>query len=665
MVNILFDNPVIFGLITGLIAVGYVLYLTRNLLNVSPGTEKMREISAAIQEGARVFMLREYKSLAIFTVVIAGILWFVLKEPPVAITFVVGVVVSGLVGYMSMVIATKANARVANLAIKSFPDALKSAFSGGAVMGFAVVGFGLLGLVVLWIFYPNPKILLGYAFGASFVALFLRVGGGIFTKSADVGADLVGKVEKSIPEDDPRNPATIADNVGDNVGDIAGMGSDLFESYISAIIATMFLGAALGSELVTLPIFLAGTGILAAIVGSLFVKAGKSGGSFKEQTNTAKKALNKGVIAANVIMIAVSYFLIEALTGNVNIFYAMTTGLISGFIIGKVTEYYTSGRVVESIAKASSTPGTNIIYGLSSGMMSTVIPTLVIAAATILAFNFAGLYGIAIASIGMLVTLGMVLAVDGYGPIVDNAAGIAEMAGLGKKVRARTESLDAVGNTTAAIGKGFAISSAALAALAWLAVYFQAAGLTVVNLIDPTVIAGLFIGAMLPFLFSALTMRSVGNGALKIVDEVRRQFKEIKGLMEGTAKPQYGRCVDIATKNALKEMILPGIIVLVTPLLVGAFLGLAALGGMLAGALVSGFMLAIMMANAGGAWDNAKKYIEAGHLGGKGSDYHKAAVIGDTVGDPFKDTSGPSLNILIKLVGKVALKFIPLLLIFK
>ena len=659
-------GPVTFGLITSLIGIGYVLYLVRRVLKQDPGSDKLREISLAIQEGAKVFMKRELKTIGIFTAIVAPFLWLVLRDHNVVIAFVAGVVVSGLVGYLSMIIATRANARVANLAIHSFPAALKTAFSGGAVMGFGVVGFGLLGLTILYAFFKDADILLGYAFGASSVALFLRVGGGIFTKSADVGADLVGKVEKSIPEDDPRNPATIADNVGDNVGDIAGMGSDLFESYVSAVIAAVFIGVLLESNALTvLPIFLAGTGILAAIAGSFFVRPGKAGGNFESQTKTAKNALNMGVYVATGLMAVAAYFVVDRITGEVNIFFAMVTGLISGLLIGKITEFFTSGRLVKELAKASSTPGTNIISGLSLGMLSTVPVVIVVVIATILAYEFNGLYGIAIAAIGMLVTLGVVLAVDGYGPIVDNAAGIAQMAGLGKDVRARAEALDAVGNTTAAIGKGFAISSAALAALAWIAAFFQKAtsyegfNLGSINLTEPEVIAGLFIGGMLPFLFSALTMRSVSSGALKVVDEVRRQFKHIPGLMEGKAKPDYGKCVDIVTKASIREMLIPGIIVLATPLVVGYFLGVAALGGVLTGALVSGFMLAVMMANAGGAWDNAKKYVEAGHLGGKGSDYHKATVIGDTVGDPFKDTSGPSLNILIKVVGKVALIFIP------
>ena len=668
-------GPVTFGLITSLIGIGYVLYLVRHVLKQDPGSDKLREISLAIQEGAKVFMKRELKTIGIFTAIVAPFLWLVLRDHKVVIAFVAGVAVSGLVGYLSMIIATRANARVANLAIHSFPAALKTAFSGGAVMGFGVVGFGLLGLTILYFFFSeDPDVLLGYAFGASSVALFLRVGGGIFTKSADVGADLVGKLEKSIPEDDPRNPATIADNVGDNVGDIAGMGSDLFESYVSAVIAAVFLGVLIEMEtgatgLGVLPIFLAGTGILAAIAGSFFVRPGKAGGNFESQTKTAKNALNMGIYVATGLMAVAAYFVIDRITGEVYIFFAMVTGLISGLLIGKITEFFTSGRLVKELAKASSTPGTNIISGLSLGMMSTVPVVIVVVVATMLAYHFAGLYGIAIAAIGMLVTLGVVLAVDGYGPIVDNAAGIAEMAGLGKDVRARAEALDAVGNTTAAIGKGFAISSAALAALAWIAAFFHKASdyadfsLDSIRLTEPEVIAGLFIGGMLPFLFSALTMRSVSSGALKVVAEVRRQFKHIPGLMEGKAKPDYGKCVDIVTKASIREMLIPGIIVLATPLVVGYFLGVAALGGMLTGALVSGFMLAVMMANAGGAWDNAKKYVEAGHLGGKGSDYHKATVIGDTVGDPFKDTSGPSLNILIKVVGKVALIFIPVFMI--
>jgi K(+)-stimulated pyrophosphate-energized sodium pump len=648
------------AIIMSILALVYAGYLTSNILKKKEGTDKMKDISLAIHQGAKSFMFREFKSISIFSVVVVLVLWLILKEPFVALTFVIGVITSALAGYVAMWVATKSNARVANLAQDSFPQALKTAFSGGAVMGFTVVGFGLLGLVILYLIFPNVDVLLGYAFGASCVALFLRVGGGIFTKSADVGADLVGKVEAGIPEDDPRNPGTIADNVGDNVGDIAGMGSDLFESYVSAIIAAMFLGVLLGPKQVTLPLLLAGIGIIVSIIGSLFVSSGGASDNYDEQTKNAKNALNRGVIVSNVLMIVASYVAIMKTLGDVNIFWALVTGLMSGFLIGKVTEYYTSGKTVKRIAKASSNPATNIIEGLATGMTSTVLPVIIVALATLLAFKFSGLYGIAIASVGMLVTLGMILSIDGYGPISDNAAGIAEMAGLGEEVRGRAEALDAVGNTTAAIGKGFAISSAALAALAWLAAFFAHAKLDVISITEPTVMAGLFIGGMLPFLFSALTMRAVGKGAGFVVDEVRRQFREIKGLMEGTAKADHERCIDIVTRASLREMLLPGIIVLTVPVMVGFLIGLEALGGLLAGSLVSGFLLAVMMSNSGGAWDNAKKYIESGEFGGKGSQHHKSAVIGDTIGDPFKDTSGPSINILIKLVGKVALIFVPL-----
>ena len=654
-----------FSIATSLIALLYTVWLARRILKLPEGTPLMKEISRAIQRGAETFMLREFKSLAVFSIIVAALLAFGLSEVRVAITFIAGVITSGLAAYLAMLIATRSNARVAHLAGSNFNGALRTAFSGGAVMGFAVVGFGLFALTMLFLIFQDVDVLLGYAFGASSVALFLRVGGGIYTKSADVGADLVGKIEKNIPEDDPRNPATIADNVGDNVGDIAGLGSDLFESYISAIIATMLLGVLISTEHVMLPLYLAGAGIIAAIIGSFFVNAsGKNKDNFAEQTKAASSALNRGVIISNVLMIAASYFIITSITDDIFLFYTLITGLIAGFAIGKVTEYYTSGKTVINLAKASSNPATNIIEGLATGMFSTVAPVIIVAAATLLAFSFGGLYGIALAAVGMLATLGMVLSVDGYGPVVDNAAGIAQMAGLKKQVRERAESLDAVGNTTAAIGKGFAISSAALAALAFLAAFFSKAGLEVISLTEPRVVVGLFIGSMLPFLFSALTMKAVGDGANEVVNEVRRQFKTIKGLMEGKAKPNYKRCVDIVTKKALQKMIVPGLLVIIAPLLVGLFIGLEALGGLLVGSLTTGFLLAVMMSNSGGAWDNAKKYIEAGNLGGKGSEYHKSAVIGDTVGDPFKDTSGPSLNILIKLVGKVAIIAIPLFIYF-
>jgi K(+)-stimulated pyrophosphate-energized sodium pump len=569
-----------------------------------------------------------------------------------------------------MNIATRANVRTANAAISSWARALKIAFSSGAVMGFSVVGIGLLGLAGISLIFDDPHIWLGFAFGASAVALFLRVGGGIFTKSADVGADLVGKVEKGIPEDDPRNPAVIADQVGDNVGDIAGMGSDLYESYVSALAAAMVLGViAFQMKGAMLPLLLGAVGIGASIIGALMVRPREFRGSFEEQVRKAHAIMNRGVYVSNAIMVVAGYFLITRFIAGegLNLFIALVIGLLCGFGISKVTEYFTSAehKPVFNIAKASkSGPAINIIEGLSSGMMSTVAPVIMIAAATVGAFYFAGLLGIAIAAVGMLINLGILLAMDCYGPIADNAAGIAEMSGLGKEVRERTEALDAVGNTTAALGKGFAISSAALASLAWLAVYFEVAHISIASITNVNVIAGLLIGTMLTFLFSSLTMRGVSAGAFDVVNEVRRQFKEIKGLMEGTAKPDYVSVVNIATSRALKAMLLPGVLVIVVPLIIGFTLGVEAVAGLLAGTLISGLLMAIFMANAGGAWDNAKKHIEAGHLGGKGSEAHKAAVIGDTVGDPLKDTSGPSLNILIKLIGKIAVIFAPLFLLF-
>jgi len=533
-----------------------------------------------------------------------------------------------------------------------------------------------LGLSIIVILFDDTHVWLGYAVGASMVALFLRVGGGIYTKSADVGADLVGKVEAGIPEDDPRNPATIADNVGDNVGDIAGMGSDLFESYVSAIAASMVLGVApavLGDEKgVFFPLILGAVGVLAAIIGTLFVRAPEVGQSFEEQTTKAHSTMNRGVYVSNFLMIIGAFLLVWFYLPpeKHGVFIAVIAGLICGFLIGKVTEYFTADNraPVKGIARASETGAApNIIEGLSVGMFSTIIPVILVAIATLVAYHYAGLFGIAIAAEGMLITLGMLLAIDCYGPIADNAAGIAEMGGLGKEVRERAEALDAVGNTTAAIGKGFAISSAALASLAWLATFFSqveveldlAPGDWVVTLTEPKVIIGLLIGSGLTFLFSALAMKAVGGGAMAVVTEVRRQFREIPGIMDGTASPDYSACVDITTKRAIRGMIVPGVLVIIVPLIIGFSLGFESLAGFLVGALATGFLMAVFMANSGGAWDNAKKYIEAGNMGGKGSDAHKAAVIGDTVGDPFKDTAGPSLNILIKLVGKVAVIFIP------
>jgi len=662
-------DPLIFKilvLVAGALALGFVGYLITTILRESEGNEKMKEISLAIRQGAMAFLRREFTTLAAFTVVIFIVLAvFIEPKPLVAIAYLAGTVTSALAGWLGMNIATKANARTANASISSWARGLKIAFSSGAVMGFCVVGLGLLGLSVIAFIWQDSHVWLGFAFGASSVALFLRAGGGIFTKSADVGADLVGKVEKGIPEDDPRNPAVIADNVGDNVGDVAGMGSDLYESYVSAIAASMVLGViVLGTvKGMFLPLLLSAAGIVVSIIGALAVRPKEMAeADFEKQVSKAHSTMNRGVHVSNILMIIASFFIIRSLTGDLALFWALISGLVAGFLIGQATEYFTSAEhgPAKKIAKSTqSGAAVTIIEGMATGMMSTIIPVVLVVIATVLAYIFGGLLGIAIAAMGMLINLGMLLAMDCYGPIADNSAGIAQMAGLGDKVRERCEALDAVGNTTAALGKGFAIASAALASLAWLATYFAVAKIDIASLTNVGVIAGVLIGGMLTFIFSALAMRGVGDGAFAIVNEVRRQFQEIKGLMTGEAKPDYVTCVDIATKRALKAMLLPGILVLAVPLIIGFTLGPEAVAGLLVGALLTGFLMAVMMANSGGAWDNAKKYIEAGNLGGKGSDAHKAAVIGDTVGDPFKDTAGPSLNILIKLVGKVAVIFGP------
>ncbi len=627
------------------------------VLRQNAGTEKMKEISKAIQQGAAAFLWKEYSVLVVFAIAVFLVLHFLISKQ-IAIAFIVGAVFSALAGNIGMRIATKANARTANAVKKSLNSGLTVAFRSGAVMGFSVVGLGLLGVALLYALFKDPNVIYGFGFGASSIALFARVGGGIYTKAADVGADLVGKVEKGIPEDDPRNPAVIADNVGDNVGDVAGMGADLFESYVDSIIAAMVLGMAIFSlKGVFLPMGIAAAGIVASITGMFFVRAKSKKG--------LHMALNKGVFAAAILSALFSYFIVRYFVGEINVFYAMLSGLVAGILIGLSTEYYTSAyrKPARSIAEASKTgAATNIIAGLAVGMHSTIIPVLVVSAALILSYLFAGLFGVAMAAAGMLSTLGITLATDCYGPVADNAAGIAEMAGLGGNVRKRAEALDALGNTTAAIGKGFAIGSAALTALALFASFMQVTGLKAISLTQPTVVVGLFIGGLTTFIFSALTMKAVGRAAFKIVNEVRRQFKEIKGLMRGRAKPDYKRCVRISTGAALKEMILPSLLAIVIPLAVGFILGVEAVGGLLAGVTVTGFLMAVFMANAGGAWDNAKKYIEEGHFGGKGSFAHKAAVVGDTVGDPCKDCSGPSLNILIKLMSIVALVFLPLFL---
>ena len=633
------------------------MFLAFSILKKPAGSQKMQEISEAIHKGALTFLRKEYEMLAIFMALAAFTMYFFLDNGIVlAVSFVIGGISSALAGNIGMRIATKANARTAEATKKHIGEGLKTAFHSGAVMGLSVVGIGLLGVTLLYKFFGNPNLIYGFGFGASSIALFARVGGGIYTKAADVGADLVGKVEKGIPEDDPRNPAVIADNVGDNVGDVAGMGADLFESYVNSIIAAMVLGIVLSVQHVMLPLSLAALGISASIIGIFFVRAKKEEDLFK--------ALNKGLYISTMLAAVFSYFFIRQQNLDIGIFYAALAGLIVGVVIGLFTEYYTSNKnkPTQSIAIAAKTgAGTNVIQGLAVGMLSTLVPVLAVSIAVLVAYKFAGLYGIAIAGVGMLATLGFTLAIETYGAVADNAAGISEMANVGKDVREKTELLDAVGNTTAAIGKGFAIGSAALTALALFASFTQITKIEVMSISNPSVIAGLFIGGMLPFLFSSFAMQAVGKAASEIVDEVRRQLKTIKGLAQGKAKPDYEKCIAISTRSALKQMIMPSLLAIFSPIIVGYIFGLEALGGLLVGSIVSGFSLAIFMANSGGAWDNAKKYIEAGNLGGKGSDVHKAAVVGDTVGDPFKDTAGPSLNILIKLMSIVAIVFVPLI----
>ncbi len=683
---------IIFILAFAAAAVGLVfaLLLALDILRQDKGSETIQFIGRAIQEGAMAFLSREYRLLAIFVVVMFAVLAALIDYdllgrieahddraiPSTAIAYLVGAIGSGLAGFIGMSIAIRANSRTVVKAQQGLNAALKVAFNSGAVMGVSVVSIGLIGMTAIYLIFKDVNIVAGFGFGASSIALFARVGGGIYTKAADVGADLVGKVEAGIPEDDPRNPATVADNVGDNVGDVAGMGADLFESYVGSIIATVAL-AAVGASFLklgdisdveanydaamfTLPILVAAMGIIASILGTFLVRT-KEGADMGRLLWT----LRTGIFGAGILILIGSGVAIQVMGLPFELFWVILTGLVAGQIIGTSSEVYTSYefRFTKDIAAQSETgPATVIISGIGLGMISTLIPGVVIVIAMWLTNELAGTYGVALAAVGMLSTLGITLATDAYGPVADNAGGIAEQAHLGPEVRERTDALDSLGNTTAATGKGFAIGSAVLTALALMAAYSQATGVESFDLQDVNVLMGLLVGSIMPFLFAALTMQAVGRAANAMISEVRRQFREIEGLMEGTAPADYARAVDISTQGAMREMVLPGVLAVVAPITVGAILGPEALAGLLIGAIATGFLLAIMMANAGGAWDNAKKYVEAGHHGGKGSEQHSAAVVGDTVGDPFKDTSGPALNILIKLMSIVALVFAPLFL---
>ncbi len=663
-------EAIIVALIAGCLALVFAGLMAIRVLRADAGNERMKTIGDAIREGSSAFLRREYLALVPFVVVVTAVLWVLIDwytldkiVPRTAIAYLAGTVCSATAGLIGMSVAVRANVRTAAAAMRGLNPALRVAFSSGSVMGVSVVGIGLLGVTILYLIFEDITVVAGFGFGASSIALFARVGGGIFTKAADVGTDLVGKVEAGIPEDDPRNPGVIADNVGDNVGDVAGMGADLFESYVGSLISTIALAAAVvwSADQAVLPLLLAGAGILAAILGTFVVRSG-------EQADFGQLlwALRRGIIAAAVLLAIFALIIVFAMDLNFHWFWAILVGLAAGIVIGFSTEYYTSYdyRPTQRVAENSQTgAATVMISGIATGMLSTVIPLVTVGVTIIIAFELAGFYGVALAGVGLLSTLGITLATDAYGPVADNAGGIAEQAQLAPEVRQRTDALDALGNTTAATGKGFAIGSAALTSLALLAAYAAAANIELgINLLQHTTLVGLLFGAMLPFLFSAFTMNAVGRAAFSIVNEVRRQFREIPGIMDGTGRPDYARCVDISTRGALKEMIVPGLMAVIAPIATGFILGPEALGGLLIGAVASGFMLAIVMASAGGAWDNAKKYVELGNYGGKGSDAHKAAVEGDLVGDPFKDTSGPSLNILLKLMAIVSLIFAPVFL---
>ncbi|MFC1938835.1 sodium-translocating pyrophosphatase [Chloroflexota bacterium] len=673
--------PMIVAVICGAIGLGIAGFLARYVLKQDQGSDKIKEISAAIKEGALAFLGREYRVLTIFVAVVAVILAVVpLLGWWVSLVFVLGAVASAMAGFIGMNIAIRTNSRTAAAAQKSLNDGLRVSFRGGAVMGMCVVGIGIIGLSVLYfVFGQNPdlflKVIPAFGFGASSVAIFARVGGGIYTKAADTGADIVGKVEKGIPEDDPRNAAVIADFVGDNVGDVAGMGADLFESYVDSIIATMALAAvAVFSAKLTdntatawfLPMLVAAGGIVASIIGIFAVRIS---GKVTAKMGALLNALRRGTILASVLTAVFAFLAVYFLNINIGVFWAILAGLVAGVLIGESTNYFTSYAYKPTLGIADSSQtgaGTLLTRGFANGLMSTLPPIILVVVAMLIAYRFADIYGIAIAGVGMLATLGIQDATDAYGPVADNAGGIVEMSDLPPEIRERTDALDSLGNTTAATGKGFAIGAAGLTALALLLAYTQAVGIKFaeISLLDPKVIGGILLGVMMPAIFCALTLNAVGKTSFSIVNEVRRQFREIKGLMEGTAKPEYGKCVDICTRDAIKQMILPGVLTIVMPIVVGFILGPIALGGFLIGAVACGFILAVTFANAGGSWDNAKKWIETGAFGGKGSDAHKAAVVGDTVGDPMKDTAGPSLNIMIKLMSIVALVLAPVLVHF-